>query len=107
MRHTQVLVEWQGRQAEVDEGIAPLVLACWQKGIDTVMSCQDDRPGVVWVMFPSSDDAKRFLDLTDYAYEWKFETHPKDMTAVLPREGAAAQSPTEGAKRGRRVRKGP
>jgi hypothetical protein len=81
--HKQVVVGWQGRSAEVDEGLAALILALWQKDIDTVMSCQENFPGVVWVMFRTPVDARRFLDLTDYTIEWKFDVYPRDMAPLL------------------------
>jgi hypothetical protein len=61
--HPQVPVAWGGRHAEVDEGLAPLILERWRAGIDTLNSCQEDRPGVAWVNFFGTADAKRFLDL--------------------------------------------
>jgi hypothetical protein len=47
----------------VDEGLAPLILALWRADIDTVNSCQENRPGVVWVEFALTFDAERFLSL--------------------------------------------
>src|SRR5262245_12701217 len=61
--HKQVPIQWGIRRAEVDEGLAPLILALWRAGIDTVNSCQENRPGVVWVEFASTFDAERFLSL--------------------------------------------
>jgi len=60
--HKQTRVAWQGREAEVDEELAPLILALWKAGIDTLMSCQENRPGVAWICFPTARDAKHFLD---------------------------------------------
>jgi hypothetical protein len=62
-RHKQVRVEWDGRGADVDEDLAPLILALWRAGIDTMMSCQENRPGIAWICFPTPLDAKMFLDL--------------------------------------------
>lgn len=61
--HKQVWVEWKGEGAYVDEELAPLILALWQAGIDTMMSCQENRPGIAWLCFPTPLDAKMFLDL--------------------------------------------
>src|SRR5262245_30555937 len=61
--HRQVPVAWQGREEEVDEELAPLLLALWKAGIDTCNSCQENRPGVVWIEFPTSLDAQAFLNL--------------------------------------------
>jgi hypothetical protein len=46
----------------VDEELAPLILALWKRGIDTCLSCQENRPGVAWIMFPTAEDAKKFLN---------------------------------------------
>jgi hypothetical protein len=61
--HRQVPVVWQGREAEVDEELAPLILALWKAGIATCNSCQENRPGVVWIEFLTAFDAQEFLDL--------------------------------------------
>jgi hypothetical protein len=60
--HKQVTVAWGGRRAEVDEELAPLILALWKADIDTWNSCQENRPGIVWIQFPTTDDARRFLN---------------------------------------------
>ena len=61
--HKQVKIEWQDMTTEVDESIAPLILALWQAGIDTYNSCQENKPGVAWVEFASTQDACEFLNL--------------------------------------------
>jgi len=63
MRHTQVrLTASDGHEAVVDEGIASLIGALWQSGIETVGSCQDqDGIGMAWVSFTSHGDAARFV----------------------------------------------
>lgn len=65
-KHPQVHIEWGDQAAEVDEGIAPLILELWKAGIDTMMSCQDND-GRLWIEFPDTADAARFLDVVaDY-----------------------------------------
>ncbi len=72
--HPQVRITWAATDAEVDEDIADLILACWRNGIHTTMSCQDstDRPGEgprrVWVEFPAPD-AERFLSIVADRYD--------------------------------------
>jgi hypothetical protein len=61
--HNQVSITWQHRQAEVDEELAPVILALWKLGIDTCNSCQENQPGIVWIEFLTSMDAKSFLDI--------------------------------------------
>lgn len=52
--------------AEVDEAIAPLIRALWERGLETSMSCQDNTPGRIWVEFPTAAAAEEFLNaLTD------------------------------------------
>jgi hypothetical protein len=62
-RHPQVPIAWRGRYAEVDAEMAPLILLLWMAGIDTINSCQENFPGIAWVEFRTTRDAKRFLDL--------------------------------------------
>ena len=71
--HKQVLVECGHERAFVDEGIAPLILALWQNGISTTLSCQENRPGIAWVQFLTPSDAKSFLDIVA-EYEEGVET---------------------------------
>ena len=58
--HPQVRIEHGSWSADVDEEIAPLILACWRAGIDTDNSCQENRPGIAWVEFPTAADAEHF-----------------------------------------------
>lgn len=60
-RHRQVRIEHEGTSADVDEGIAEVVLALWRLGFDTTSSCehQEGTP-LAWVSFPTVDDAERF-----------------------------------------------
>lgn len=60
--HPQVVIQHGDQEAEVDEGIAPLILELWKAGIDTMMSCQDNN-GRVWLAFPDPVDATGFLNL--------------------------------------------
>jgi len=46
-KQTAILNTASNRQIEVDEGIAPLLLAIWNLGIDTCNSCQENKPGIV------------------------------------------------------------
>jgi hypothetical protein len=71
--HKQVLVEYGHERAFVDEGMAPLILALWQNGISTTLSCQENKPGIAWVQFLTPLDAKSFLDIVA-EYEEGVET---------------------------------
>lgn len=46
---------------EVDEGIAPLLNAIWNSGITTCNSCQENKPGIIWIEFLRSKDTEAFL----------------------------------------------
>jgi hypothetical protein len=61
--HKQVPVAWRGRRALVDEGIAPLIEALWQADLETVNSCEENRPGNAWVQFLTAEDAATFLNI--------------------------------------------
>jgi hypothetical protein len=61
--HKQVAVRYRGETVTVDEGLVRLLDLIWRHGIGTDNSCQENRPGIAWIQFPSADDAKRFLNL--------------------------------------------
>jgi hypothetical protein len=61
--HKQVPIAWEGRYAEVDEDLAPLILSLWKVGIDTSNSCQENLHDFAWVEFPTMVDAMKFVDL--------------------------------------------
>ncbi len=63
VNHKQVRIRANGQDAEVDEGIAPLIEAIWKCGIRTDMSCQDGAHGFVWLNFPNAKESERFLDI--------------------------------------------
>jgi hypothetical protein len=60
--HEQVTIQQEGRTAEVDEGIAALVVALWRRGFDTVSSCQSFPPaaGLAYIAFPDRRQAEVF-----------------------------------------------
>lgn len=69
-KHRTVKVQVGEMQADIDEEIAPLIRELWKAGIDTFNSCQENRPGIVWVQFATADDAARFLNVvTEYDEE--------------------------------------
>lgn len=58
--HPQVFIELGHRRAYVDEGIAPLVLAIWEWGLETLGSCQERPSGKAYVGFPLARQGKLF-----------------------------------------------
>lgn len=62
-QHKQVRIQVGDYEADVDEELAPLIEQLWRAGLRTVLSCQENRPGVAWIMFATQDDLCRFLDI--------------------------------------------
>lgn len=56
--HEQVLIEGK----YVDKGIANLLKLIWSKGIKTVNSCEENKPGIIWIQFQSINDLNKFLN---------------------------------------------
>ncbi len=61
--HRQVTVQVGDWQAEIDEGIAPLIQEIWRAGIETFMSCQQDFHGWIWIQFADVKNAVAFLNV--------------------------------------------
>ena len=58
---------------EIDEGIVELIQLLWDLGIKTDNSCQENRPGVMWVSILGSD-VERFLTIIASKREEDLET---------------------------------
>jgi hypothetical protein len=86
--HPQVHIEANGWKADVDEGLAPLILALWHEGIETLTSCvgtwpedplvqkwyrhigrSEAEPGPVSIEFAHHEDLLWFLTLAARQYE--------------------------------------
>jgi hypothetical protein len=61
-RHPVARIEHDGKSAEIDEEIAPLVLELWRANLWTVSSCQDVR-GRVHIDFADWAAAEAFVNL--------------------------------------------
>lgn len=61
--HKQIRVCIGDREADIDEGIAPLIEELWKADIETFNSCQENKPGIIWIQFASPEDASRSLDI--------------------------------------------
>lgn len=69
VEHKTRRVKWGHREAEIDEGIADLILEIWKAGIGTCNSCEDNVPkGYVWIEFIDASSAERFLDIVVNRY---------------------------------------
>lgn len=49
VHHRQVTVKVDDYEAPVDEGLAELIETMWKAGVWTIMSCEENRPGVAWI----------------------------------------------------------
>lgn len=56
--HEQIVIDG----ISVDKGIAKLLKLIWNKGIKTVNSCEENKPGVIWIQFASMNDLTKFLN---------------------------------------------
>jgi hypothetical protein len=63
VKHEQVVVKVGDFEAEVDVELAPLIKELAKANIVTVVSCQENRPGVAWIMFLSVDDLAEFVNI--------------------------------------------
>jgi hypothetical protein len=64
-RHKQVKVEYGTWKAEVDEGMAPLILELWHLGFDTLGSCQDMQEDgkTAYVLFPCEEHGRQLHEM--------------------------------------------
>jgi len=92
---------------EVDERIAPLLEAIWDCGVVTCNSCQENKPGIIWIEFLAAEDAEAFLtrvvsgldpinspEADNWLYSritgaddgWQYTTHPHDAREYIDEE---------------------
>jgi hypothetical protein len=90
--HEQVRIEHGDMSAEVDVGIAPLILTLWKRGFRTVASDErDPDTAVAYIAFESDEQAQIFARLASGKL---FHVMEEDRDAVLAR-GATIEE-TEG-----------
>ncbi len=101
-RHKQVRIKGYGQEADVDEGIANLILEMWRCRIKTFMSCQEGRDGFVWLNFETAKEAEKFMDIVADDYDpvpgsmyqrmvgpvhhpdnWFYNTHADDWHLIM------------------------
>jgi len=82
-RHKTIRVRGNGFDAEIDEEIAPLIRELWKARFLTMMSCQDNPEGWVWIQFPYVVFAEAFMALIEKEsgipllwQQWKFDIYP-------------------------------
>ena len=55
--------EYSDEPIDIDVGIAPLMELIWQAGFQTDGSCQEIKPGFLWVKFSYIIAGREFIDL--------------------------------------------
>jgi hypothetical protein len=111
-KQTAILDPTSGCMIEVDVGIAPLLKAIWNLGITTCNSCQENKPGIVWIEFIQSEGAEAFLtrvisglDPVDglkadkWLYSriigqnggWQYNAHPHDIREYVNEESGMVE----------------
>ena len=106
-KQTVVLYPVSNTMIEVDEGIAPRLEAIWDCSIITCNSCQENKPGIIWIEFFAAEDAEAFLTrvvsglaptscpeadnwlhtrITGADGSWQYTAHPHDAREYLDEE---------------------
>jgi hypothetical protein len=62
---------------QVDEGIAPLLQSLWDAKIRTCNSCQENKPGIIWIEFYSMRDVERLLTIIIRSLGDRIQKHPE------------------------------
>lgn len=104
---TAILDPASNTMIEVDEGIALLLKDIWDCGIITCNSCQENRPGIIWIEFLAVEDAEAFLtrvvsgldpinspEADNWLYSritgadggWQYTAHPHDVREYIDEE---------------------
>ena len=101
MKHSTINISHGSVSADIDEEIAPLILAMWKCGLKTEFSCQDVGDNKVSIQFEGEQSFTKFLDMIATPNEdlglppiplypfpfltWKFETYPiwREKTALM------------------------
>ena len=106
-KQTAILDPTSNEMIEVDEGVAPLLKAIWDFGIRTCNSCQENKPGTIWIEFLKSEDMEAFLtriisgldlgnssEVDNWLYSriigenggWQYKAHPHDFREYINEE---------------------
>ena len=52
-----------GEKVKIDKKISELLKLIWNLDLYTLNSCQENKPGKIWIHFIDTDNAERFLKL--------------------------------------------
>lgn len=62
--HKQVHIKYKDHEADVDEGLADLILNLWKLDIYTSMSCENNNDdNIVWLNFPHAIESEKFMNV--------------------------------------------
>ena len=93
-RHpTRTVTDARGYEVELDQGIADLVLACWDADIRTLQCCEDYHGlGYAWLVLAAPADLARLLavvsehDPDESALFWRLTDHDADAPDTITPE---------------------
>jgi len=102
--HRQVRIEHDGRSAEVDEAIAPMILALWRRGFATLASCENvsewpsvrhglspDLAEAAYVTFTTGRELDRFVEIVRRVTPVLTEVRPDASSEWTPELQAKAK----------------
>lgn len=72
--HRAIHVKVGTREGDIDAKIAPLIRELWKADVDTVLSCQNNPAGWVWICFDGCDSCERFLNILA-----EYDPHPESL----------------------------
>lgn len=62
--HKQINIKTKkGYNIQIDEGLVPLIKLLDDFDIETINSCEENKPGIVWIQFASCNNLIKFLNL--------------------------------------------
>ena len=61
--HETVTLTYGDKSVEIDTGIAPLIYEIWKAGLHTDNSCEEKKPGIIWISFISARYCELFLNI--------------------------------------------
>jgi hypothetical protein len=68
--HRQRAINLGGEMVEVDIKLAPLIQGLFRAGILTMLSCEENEPGITWLLFINTKHALRFVKAASQALEF-------------------------------------
>lgn len=73
--HKTRRIVWGDNEAEIDEGIADLILELWKAGLETCNSCESNgQDSRIWIEFMFPNEAGMFLDIVADSYDGDYDS---------------------------------